>query len=117
MACREINFTAGRTSPEIQNEILNIASDLVVKDISKAVEEAGKFSIIVDETADVSNMEQVSACVFALYSNNNNNNKAFVNFQQAVQRRCTLNIIIMIGILTLSSITVTNNQILTNYDV
>ena len=59
--------------------ILNIASDLVLKDISKAVEEAGKFSIIVDETADVSNMEHVSACVFALYNNNNsNNNKAFV---------------------------------------
>lgn len=74
LRCRDIPWLAERLtsqlaahhqwlSPEIQNEILNIASDLVLKDISKAVEEAGKFSIMVDETADVSNMEQVSVCL------------------------------------------------------
>lgn len=50
-------------SPEIQNEILTIASDLVLQDIAQTVQEVGKYSIIVDETSDISNKEQVSVCL------------------------------------------------------
>ncbi|XP_066948596.1 zinc finger MYM-type protein 1-like [Macrobrachium rosenbergii] len=74
LRCRDIPWLAKRLtsqlathqqwfSPNIQNEILNIASDLVLKDISKAVGKTGKFSLIVDETTDVSNKEEVSVCL------------------------------------------------------
>ena len=50
-------------SPVVQNEIIDIIASLVIKDISKAVEEADRFSIIVDETTDISTTEQVSVCL------------------------------------------------------
>ncbi|XP_064083056.1 zinc finger MYM-type protein 1-like [Macrobrachium nipponense] len=55
-------------SQNILDEILNIASDLVLKDISKAVGKTGKFSLIVDETTDVSNKEQVPVCLHYIHS-------------------------------------------------
>ncbi|XP_066964231.1 zinc finger MYM-type protein 1-like [Macrobrachium rosenbergii] len=67
-------------SPNIQNEILNIASDLVLKDISKAVGKTGKFSLIVDETTDVSNKEQVSVCLH--YIHNGQPAETFVGFHE-----------------------------------
>ncbi|XP_066940948.1 zinc finger MYM-type protein 1-like [Macrobrachium rosenbergii] len=67
-------------SPNIQNEILNIASDLILKDISKAVGKTGKFSIIVDETTDVSNKEQVSVCLRCIH--NGQPAETFVGFHE-----------------------------------
>lgn len=54
-------------SPEIQNEILNITSDLVLNHISQVVKEAGRFSLIADETSDVSNKEQIAICLRYIY--------------------------------------------------
>jgi hypothetical protein len=51
------------TSPSVQNEVLNIMSDLVVKDIVNDVHSSEYFSLIGDETSDISNREQVSVCL------------------------------------------------------
>ena len=50
-------------SPEIQNEIINIMSQQIVRDIAFEVREADFFSILADETADISNREQLVICL------------------------------------------------------
>ncbi|XP_076061759.1 uncharacterized protein LOC143037434 isoform X1 [Oratosquilla oratoria] len=54
-------------SPDVQNEILNITSDLVLNHISQVVKEAGRFSLIADETSDVGNKEQIAICLRYIY--------------------------------------------------
>ena len=51
------------TSPKIQNELLSILADRVLQRIIIDVQESGKFSIILDETSDISRIEQVSLCL------------------------------------------------------
>ena len=48
------------TSPSIQNEILSIISKLVLDHIVDQIKAAGPYSIIANETYDISNSEQVS---------------------------------------------------------
>jgi len=67
-------------SLEIQNEILMIASDLVLQEIAKTVQEVGKYSIIVDETSDISNKEQVSVCL--RYVHNGETYETFIGFYE-----------------------------------
>ena len=47
-------------SPDIQNELIDIAAGMVREIIVKEVKEAGIFSIGLDETSDVSRQEQVA---------------------------------------------------------
>ena len=47
------------TSPKVQNDLLNIMAGIVRKKISLAVQNAGIFSILADETKDVSKQEQL----------------------------------------------------------
>lgn len=51
------------TSPVIQNEILQLMANDVLRRISLNVRDALFFSIMVDETRDVANLEQVVLCV------------------------------------------------------
>lgn len=51
------------TSPEIQNNIINIMASMVRKEISTAVQKAGCYSILADETKDASKQEQLSIVV------------------------------------------------------
>ena len=51
------------TSPIIQNELLAILADQVVMRIVKDVQESEMFAIILDETSDISRIEQVSLCL------------------------------------------------------
>ncbi|XP_028406786.1 zinc finger MYM-type protein 1-like [Dendronephthya gigantea] len=51
------------TSPSIQNEILNILSDFIVKRIKDDVLSCRNFAVIMDETSDISRIEQVSICL------------------------------------------------------
>ena len=44
------------------NDLLKTASDVVVDQITKDIREAEAFSIIADETSDISRVEQVSIC-------------------------------------------------------
>ena len=51
------------TSPRIQNEILDIMSDVVLNTIAEDVKKSFGYSIIVDETSDISRWEQVAICL------------------------------------------------------
>ena len=44
----------------IQNEILELVGDLVLEEISDEERESKESGIIVDETSDISHIEQVS---------------------------------------------------------
>lgn len=57
---RTKNRNAMYLSPDIQNELIDIAAGMVRKIIVKEVKEAGIFSIGIDETSDVSRQEQVA---------------------------------------------------------
>ena len=48
------------TSPDIQNSLLNIMAGMVRENICNAVREAGFFSLLADETKDVSKQEQLA---------------------------------------------------------
>jgi hypothetical protein len=51
------------TSPDIQNEIINICGEIVRKRIVQSCNKAEFFALIGDEATDVSTQEQVSVCV------------------------------------------------------
>lgn len=51
------------TSPSIQNEIINIIHSFITKQIVEEVNNACGFSILADETTDVSHIEQLTLCV------------------------------------------------------
>ena len=66
------------TSPMIQNELLQIITDLIRARITNDVRISGWYSIILDETSDISKTEQVSLCLsFAL---NGTKKEAFIAF-------------------------------------
>lgn len=48
------------TSPQIQNEVLEILAEMVRKEIIEEVKESGPFALIVDETKDLSKTEQIA---------------------------------------------------------
>ena len=56
------------THHEIQNEIFNIMADMVRKQISDEIKEAGHFAIMVDESKDISKKEQISVVVRYLHN-------------------------------------------------
>ena len=58
------------TSPDVQNELLNIFATLLIEQISKSVLKAQLFGVIADETTD-SNKEQFSVILiyFFVYFN------------------------------------------------
>ena len=60
---RQLKSHVQWTSPSIQNEILNILSDFVVKRIKDDVLSSRNFAVIMDETSDISRIEQVSICL------------------------------------------------------
>ena len=51
------------TSPQIQNEILNIMALKILREINQDFKEAGIYVILADETANVSNKEQLVFCI------------------------------------------------------
>lgn len=50
-------------SPEIQNEIINICGKLIQEQLVRDINRSECFSIIGDETLDVSGQEQFSLCI------------------------------------------------------
>ena len=50
-------------SPQIQNEILSIIGDLIVKKIRVDVDKCGFYTCLVDETEDISSTEQLAVSV------------------------------------------------------
>ena len=47
----------------LQNEILQLLSNSIVRSIASSVRESGSFALIVDGTQDVSKKEQLSICL------------------------------------------------------
>lgn len=56
------------THSEIQNKIFNIMADMVRKQISDEIKEAGHFAIMVDENKDIIRKEQISVVVRCLHN-------------------------------------------------
>lgn len=50
-------------SPQIQNELIEICGYIIVKQIVANVNRSGCFSMLADETTDISGIEQFSLCV------------------------------------------------------
>ncbi|CAF3312963.1 unnamed protein product [Rotaria sp. Silwood2] len=50
-------------SKTIQNELISIIGNLILKEIIQEVKAARFFTILLDETADVANIEQASLCI------------------------------------------------------
>lgn len=74
MRCKDIPWLAHKIkekskqhiqwiSLEIQNELIEIVAKIVLSNIAAEVRSAGCFSVIVDETTDISRVEQVSICL------------------------------------------------------
>ena len=51
------------TAPEIQNELLSIMSNTVLRQLVNTVRDAGWYSLMVDETADIRGTEQGVICL------------------------------------------------------
>ena len=66
------------TSPDVQNELLHILSDLTLDLILNDVRSSEYFGIIMDETSDISRAEQVSLCLSYLLGGEKK--EAFVGF-------------------------------------
>ncbi|XP_025416778.1 zinc finger MYM-type protein 1-like [Sipha flava] len=69
---------ASYTSPMIANEIISTCGDIILKKIVNKINEAKCFSILVDETSDISGIEQFSLC--ARYFYNGQINEDFLLF-------------------------------------
>jgi hypothetical protein len=50
-------------SPKIQNEIVATCGEIIVEDIANRITHGGFFSVLADETTDVSGMAQLSLCI------------------------------------------------------
>uniref|UniRef100_A0A669BDB9 TTF-type domain-containing protein n=1 Tax=Oreochromis niloticus TaxID=8128 RepID=A0A669BDB9_ORENI len=69
------------TSKTIQNEIVSCLAEMVAEEIIREVKDSGQFSVIVDETKDVSKSEQISFIVRYYY--NGAIHESFLGFQEA----------------------------------
>lgn len=56
-------YTAKYLSPDIQNELIELAGEEVLSSILSNARNAKWFSIMADECADVSNIEQMAICI------------------------------------------------------
>lgn len=71
-------------SPQIQNEIINICGDILIKKLVNKVNESKCFSVLADETTDVSISEQLTVCVRYLSGTGSNIeiNEDFLKFYE-----------------------------------
>ena len=69
------------TSPDIQNDLITIMGEMVKRRISREVNEAEMYSIMVDETKDVGKVEQISISV--RYVKNNEVYERFLTYVHA----------------------------------
>lgn len=58
------------TSPQIQNQIIEICGKVIVDEVVSRVNRAKFFSILADETTDVSGIEQFTVCIRYVDSDN-----------------------------------------------
>ncbi|KAG5898588.1 hypothetical protein JTB14_016599 [Gonioctena quinquepunctata] len=58
-----IALNATYMSAKVQNDLISICGEIIQKEIVKCLNEAKVFSVLVDETADISGHEQLLLCV------------------------------------------------------
>ena len=68
------------TSPRIQNNIINIMANMVRQQICTSVQQAGYYSILADETKDMSKQEQISIVIHYLDGNTHSIVEHFLTF-------------------------------------
>ena len=76
-----LNENGKYTSPRIQNEVLQILADMVREQIMEEVKTRGQLALILDETKDVSKIEQISFVLRYFY--NESAYESFLTFQAA----------------------------------
>lgn len=81
--CANLPKNAKYTSAQIQNEVLEILAEMIRKQIIEEVKSSGEFSLIVDETKDVSKTEQISFVLRYFY--NGTVYESFLQFEAAEQ--------------------------------
>ncbi|XP_041834348.1 zinc finger MYM-type protein 1-like [Melanotaenia boesemani] len=79
--CMNASGNAKYTSKNIQNEILDCLAEMVRSDIIKEVRESQVFSLLADETKDLSKKEQLSFVLRYYYDGAVH--ESFLDFQQA----------------------------------
>lgn len=69
-------------SPRIQNEVINICNDILLKKLVDKVNASKCFSVLADETTDVSVSEQLTICVRYISGTGNDVqiNEEFIKF-------------------------------------
>lgn len=72
-------YNAKYLSPDIQNEIVDIAGEEVLEVILSKARSAKWFSIMADECTDVANLEQMAVCI-RFVDANNIVNEEFIGF-------------------------------------
>ncbi|XP_030749711.1 zinc finger MYM-type protein 1-like [Sitophilus oryzae] len=79
-------------SPIIQNNIIQICGKMIQEQIVSRINKSKYFSILMDETTDISRIEQLSLCVRYIDSNEQNGNPVYImreDFLQFVQVHST----------------------------
>ncbi|XP_022180618.1 52 kDa repressor of the inhibitor of the protein kinase-like, partial [Myzus persicae] len=74
------NKNATYLSPLIQNEIISICNKLILEHLVANVNKSKSFTILADETTDVSNKEQMTLCVRYVDFNANKIREDFLQF-------------------------------------
>lgn len=99
------------TSWKIQNELIDMFSHNILRQLSTDIQKAGPFSIIVDGTQDITGCEQESICIrfvdqatlepvevfIGLYSMNSTTGEAIANMVEDVLLRLNLRILNLRG--------------------
>lgn len=78
------NYRNKYISPSIQNEIIGTCGDVILKKVVKEVNESGYFSVLADETTDISVVEQLTICVRYLVGSGKEKNvhESFLKFTE-----------------------------------
>jgi len=71
------------TSPKIQNDLIAIMAGMVRSHISKAVRYAGTFSILVDESKDLSKKKQMAIVLRCVHKSTHTVHEHFLTFVKA----------------------------------
>ncbi|XP_050545738.1 zinc finger MYM-type protein 1-like isoform X3 [Daktulosphaira vitifoliae] len=89
ISCRDKNLThhidnqklnATYISPIIQNNFVNICGKIIQDQLAYKINQAKCFSVLVDETTDISRIEQLSLCIRYLESNLNVEKDQTINY-------------------------------------
>ena len=73
------------TSKQTQNELLQAAAEVIVEQITSEIRRVGFYSIIADETRDVSRIEQLSLCFRYVHPEDHTIKERFLGFTDCPQ--------------------------------